>query len=460
MRLDDQITLLALKYICGENKELCRLCLSSIQSREAAVSLKNIVQVKTPYCQDSVTYNCVLTNLGIPDEPLLPQVVCSDCTTILINSYLFQQLKEFSNNIWDKVLKDLNNTFSNSCKLNLQDMNSVFATIHKTDMFTSHQKCTTGTKQRTLCNVNKAIKSYKKSLTGNKSELVCEKCGKRFKAQFLLKKHIKFHKKTLHPCPNCTKVFSMQNYLHIHIERVHYPKKIKCDICPKKFSTKRVLKHHLRTEHIPMKCKDCDIELPSKKALKFHLDHHKVNTCPFCNKGYRNIKYFKLHMKYCGKIGNPDTYICDICQKAYQAKSGLNSHMKTAHGFGKVLSCKWCNKKFDVISRLNDHIVTHTKEKKFYCEKCGGKFVTHKSLINHIRLHTGERPYPCSLCDQSFLSASRRLEHQKRKHFEPAHKCSLCEAKFVTRYEWRKHLKRHFKQSSKLYVTGSDIPQS
>ncbi|XP_039761543.1 zinc finger protein 624-like [Pararge aegeria] len=457
METFDQCTLSALEFLCGENNKLCRLCLSVIKSEEGAITLVNSVQIETTYCRDSLSYNAILAKLGIREEPLLPQVVCSNCSTILINSYLFQRLTEFTNKKWNIILKGLDDTLTQSDKLNLKNMKSAFAIIDKTDLFASHQKCTAKSKQKTVVNLNKIIKSYNNKKMKENDEFVCEECGKTFKANFLLMKHMRFHNKETHQCTYCTKVFSMQSYLEMHAERVHYPKKLKCEKCLKKFSTKRFLKHHLRTHHVPIKCNECKIELPSRKALKFHLDHHKVNTCPYCNKGYTNIKYFKLHKKYCGKIGNVASYTCDICKKNYQAKNGLKSHMKTAHGFGEVLSCKWCNKKFDVISRLNDHIVKHTKEKKFHCEKCGGKFVSSKSLTNHIRLHTGERPYPCNLCDESFLSASRRLEHQKRKHFEPAHKCSLCDAKFVTLHEKRKHLKRHFKPSSKLYITESDI---
>lgn len=286
----------------------------------------------------------------------------------------------------------------------------------------------------------------------------CDECDKRFSCHDYLTKHKKLHNRSPNPCPKCLKVFLTTTQLAEHMERVHYPKTIQCSECSRKFGTQKTLKAHKRMHHTPAMCKFCNIDFPSRLELRAHMDKHGAATCQTCNKKFSSQHTYKVHLKSCGEKGKiREKYICDFCNKCYFSKNGLITHLKIDHGFAKkVLTCKWCNKKFDAISRLNNHIVTHTKEKKFHCEQCGGLFVTQAALTYHIRLHTGERPYPCDMCDESFLSSSRRMEHKRRKHIGPTKECSLCQMKFLTQFQLRKHIKRHFNPSSKLYITETD----
>ncbi|KPJ14825.1 Zinc finger protein 26 [Papilio machaon] len=285
---------------------------------------------------------------------------------------------------------------------------------------------------------------------------MCEECGERFSSHFLLVRHMRLHTKYKYPCKKCPKVFSSQIQLEEHAERIHYPKKIQCTKCTKMFSTEKMLKIHDSAYHVPAVCKQCYVQYPSKKALRAHMDKHKLNRCSHCNKHFLNKHTYKFHLNACGngKEKQP-SFFCDICNKGYVRKNGLRTHLKTDHDFGKVLNCNWCNKKFDAVSRLKNHIVKHTRERNFSCEQCGGKFVTHAALIYHIRLHTGERPFPCDMCDESFLSASRRMEHKRRKHIGPTEECPVCHVKFITSHQLRKHVQRHSNPHSKLYVADT-----
>ncbi|KAI5643514.1 zinc-finger double domain-containing protein [Phthorimaea operculella] len=219
------------------------------------------------------------------------------------------------------------------------------------------------------------------------------------------------------------------------------------------FSTERMLRRHDKINHIAAICKLCFVQFPSKMALRVHLDKHDLFKCEQCKKTYINRHTYKLHLKICGRSDTRiPKFFCDMCNKGFARKNSLRTHLKVNHGYGNVVTCNWCKKKFDAVSKLKMHIVKHTRERNFCCSQCGGKFVTQAALVYHTRLHTGEKPFPCDMCDESFLSASRRMEHKRRKHLEPTKQCPYCQVKFVTSHELKKHVARHTNPQSKLYV--------
>lgn len=455
IELEDQITLSALKFVCGEDEHICRLCLSPTENKD--ISVENTVKLQTIYYENSISYRNMLEVLNVPEEELLPQILCKSCAKITINCYLFQQLRQYSIERWFKALELLQKSLMQLNAL-MPDIRTTYLILNKSDnlVFTSNKSYEVKQKKvAVLKDIMKNCRKYNQAQRKLK-ECVCNECGAKFPSHFALVKHMRDHNKTFNPCKECSKIFSTPLQLQEHTERVHYPKTLQCDKCSNMFSTLKILKLHDKTHHTPAKCSLCNLEFPSRKTLRAHLEKHKANTCSVCGKN--NIRNFKNHINRCGNVEEEQQkYICDICNKCYSRKNGLRSHLKIDHGFGKVLSCTWCNKKFDAISRLKNHTVKHTKERNFHCNQCGGQFVTYPALVYHIRLHTGERPFPCDLCGESFLSASRRMEHKKRKHIGPTKACTLCKMKFITSHQLRKHFQRHFNPNSKLFITKDDL---
>lgn len=386
-------------------------------------------------------------------EPNLPQALCVSCGATVVNSYLFRRLCEYSNKKWAESLNKLEETL---CQIDLINPNTKTAYLLMNDQlnltFTSKKS---KDKSDALSRIKRIMTSKAKYQKLKLKSIVCEECGNKFSTLQVLTKHLRKHHDipVRIPCPQCAKYFATPLQLQDHEERVHYPKKIQCQKCPKMFGSIKMLRRHEKKSHIAVICKLCFMQLPSREALQAHLDKHVDNVCQKCNKTYSNKQTFAQHKKICGIKAVPK-YICDICSKMYARKNGIRSHLKVDHGFGKVLSCNWCSKKFDVISRLKMHVVKHTKERTFFCEHCGGKFVTKAALVYHTRLHTGERPFPCDLCPESFLSASRRMEHKRRKHFEPTKECTICHAKFTSKFQLSRHVQRHYNPQSKLFITS------
>ncbi|XP_053620873.1 zinc finger protein 454-like [Plodia interpunctella] len=449
----------AFRFITGDTEHVCRLCFATTTEKE--VFITENVRLQQPYFDETVAFADMLDDLGVTMEPYLPEVLCGNCAATVKKSFLFKKLIQHSDNKWNDLMARFSKT------LDLADTagpSVVLAYVVVSDtenvMFTSRKNQEKINKKSALAKIKNIIKNrenYCKVKKKPKSVVRCEICKGKFSSNCRLEKHYKkAHNKTTYPCRHCTKVFSSSLHLEGHAERMHLSKKIQCPKCSKMFSTERLLRYHDKFHHIAAICKLCFVQFPSRKDLRAHMDKHEVNKCPKCGKSFLNRHTFKTHLTICGVTEKTARFYCDICKKGYVQKNGLKTHLKISHGFGQTLSCNWCGKKYDAISRLKNHIVKHTKEKNFHCEQCGGKFVTQAALTYHARLHTGERPFPCDLCNESFLSASRRMEHKRRKHFEPTKVCPLCEMKFVTKNQLGKHLNRHYNPHSKLYVAGAD----
>lgn len=458
MEPDAGVILSAFKYLTKDDEQICRLCLSP--TPQYAKYIQDSVILKKPYYEDTVTYTEMFEELGVSEEPLLPQTLCDTCARAITNGYLFKKLHEHSKEQWDTVLSSLNKTLMQAETVS-PSVKTVYIVLSETGNYiVTRRKTLSPDKETAALKLNKIIKSRCRYVHRKKTCLICEECGMKFKTRVLLVRHMKSHKAKPLNCPQCFKAFLTQVQLTEHAERVHYPKKIKCPKCKKMFSTQRTLKAHDRQEHVAVLCKLCFVQFPSRSALKVHLDKHDVIKCPRCNKSFINKQTFRSHVKQCGNAeAKVISFFCDICEKGYIRKNALRSHLKIDHGFGKVLSCSWCAKKFDAASRLRNHIVKHTRERNFSCEHCNGKFVTQAALVYHTRLHTGERPFKCDLCEESFLSASRRMEHKRRKHFGPQMECPVCHVKFVLGSQLKKHVARHSDPQSKLYVPTLDGKQ-
>lgn len=63
--LEDQITLSALKFVCGEDEHICRLCLSPTENKD--ISVENTVKLQTIYYENSITYRNMLEVLNVSD---------------------------------------------------------------------------------------------------------------------------------------------------------------------------------------------------------------------------------------------------------------------------------------------------------------------------------------------------------------------------------------------------------
>ena len=92
---------------------------------------------------------------------------------------------------------------------------------------------------------------------------VCDHCGKKFRANSLLVRHVKgVHEKVKLQCDLCGKLFTQNAHLKDHVEEVHKDNQDKqyiCEHCCKAFAVKSKLNWHIETVHGKKKfeCKFC-----------------------------------------------------------------------------------------------------------------------------------------------------------------------------------------------------------
>ena len=76
--------------------------------------------------------------------------------------------------------------------------------------------------------------------------------------------------------------------------------------------------------------------------------------------------------------------------------------------------CKICKKRFVNRNRLEQHRVTHTKEKSYGCSECGKMFGTPGILYNHGFVHNP--PHHCQICNNKFAQKAGLQNHMKKTH--------------------------------------------
>ncbi|XP_006005147.1 uncharacterized protein LOC102357547 [Latimeria chalumnae] len=110
-------------------------------------------------------------------------------------------------------------------------------------------------------------------------------------------------------------------------------------------------------------------------------------------------------------------YSCTVCSMKFNYLSYLRRHSIT-HSENKPHVCKVCGKGFKRTSHLERHKYTHSGAKRYQCQVCQRSFRDSCELVHHMRYHTGERPYQCGVCHMRFAERSTLQRHVRRKQHE------------------------------------------
>ena len=260
----------------------------------------------------------------------------------------------------------------------------------------------------------------------------CSKCGKVFKSEYLLKKHINII---------CT---DMRPFV--------------CNICGKKFKTAQSKAYHetIHANTRPFKCSVCNKMLGSKAHLRRHeMDAHTENIyqCQ-CGKNFKSLRRYKEHYRAIHDPSNP--YRCSYCQRNLKNEESLKKHQIT-HTY--PYSCRICKKGFKLyimcqIHEKSKHQIPHcelAEVNDHTCPICRKEFKTKLSLYSHLSIHSGDKPYNCVRCGTSFQTKQRLQSHNLNVHVDRRFSCGECDKKFKSRSHLKIHLESHDTSYSNRY---------
>jgi len=184
-----------------------------------------------------------------------------------------------------------------------------------------------------------------------------------------------------------------------------------CPECKIKFDKDTELQQHMKNEH--------DIEMVIPPPLGVNLNNLKQENMDIKEDVDAGCEDGSV---YDAVTGVTKALIsCDVpgCYQSFTTTGWLARHKAKMHpnlleDLGpSIFSCTQCGKDFNKMSKLTQHVKTHSPEShyRYPCDICGKKFTRPQHVNRHKLLHTGERPYACQTCDKAFTREDKLKHH-------------------------------------------------
>ncbi|KAK7867427.1 hypothetical protein R5R35_003849 [Gryllus longicercus] len=164
----------------------------------------------------------------------------------------------------------------------------------------------------------------------------CGICGKEFRHQYTLMRHLPTHTDERNfKCEACGKAFRQMSTLSQHRAIHSDARPYVCELCKKTFNRVSTLISHRKThsEHKPHKCTVCGKGFHQKGNLRNHIFTHtneRPYKCDICGKGFNQMSNLMCHKAH--SHGNKTHFMCSICHIEFPRKYALRSHEEYKHG--------------------------------------------------------------------------------------------------------------------------------
>lgn len=200
----------------------------------------------------------------------------------------------------------------------------------------------------------------------------------------------------------------------------------------------------LKKKNKPYECCICQKAFKAKTGLEshqyaLHITAENPPLCKHCNKQLQTGNY-EHTCTY--KIPSPHTFTCTTCQKNFKKIIDFRIHAITHFGL-EPLMCQKCNVPFDFVDDYNNHKTFHQNDEPILCSICNTSFVMIEEFKEHQFLHTTEHPYLCPYCGKKCKNMIIFKVHLS-EHFK-INFCNICKERFNFS-EWRGHQNMHARQ--------------
>ena len=116
--------------------------------------------------------------------------------------------------------------------------------------------------------------------------------------------------------------------------------------------------------------------------------------------------------------------VCEHCGKICKDDVALKHHFYIVHrnnveNLPKLFSCKLCPKRFCQLNKLNRHMITHNKLKRYICSACKKSFSRSDTLKNHVKVFHNEailKMFTCNICPKTYHYKKDLNRHIKIVH--------------------------------------------
>lgn len=125
----------------------------------------------------------------------------------------------------------------------------------------------------------------------------------------------------------------------------------------------------------------------------------------------------------------------------------------TALDGSALFCCPECHMAYPDKNLLEQHLLGHTIERRFFCDICGAGLKRKDHLTRHKQSHNPDRPHACSVCAKAFKRKEQLALHYVIHSGEKRHICPECGKGFYRKDHLRKHTRSHIARRVKAELS-------